>query len=266
MDTPTQLAPLEIAADTFVLPAYMPLPGMGVLPMSSFLIRGEHPVLVDTGPGPLADELVADLETLVDLDDLDWIWLTHTDPDHIGAVSRLLERAPNARVVTTFLGAGKMGLHTPIPPERTYLINPGQSLAVGDRELRALRPPVFDAPETIAPFDTRTGAFFAADCFGTLMAEPVPSADALTREALRDGMVTWASIDAPWLEMIDESRFDDALKTIARLEPSVVLGSHVPPATGMTERLIECLGAARGVTPFVGPDQAAVEQAMANAA
>ena len=38
-----------------------------------------------------------------------WIWLTHTDFDHIGSLSALLEANPHVRVITSFLGVGIMG-------------------------------------------------------------------------------------------------------------------------------------------------------------
>lgn len=265
METLTQLEPMRVARDTFALPAYCPIPGLGVLPMSSFLIRGAEPVLVDAGPGPLADDLMASLATLIDPADLRWVWLTHTDPDHVGAIEQVLAAAPRARVVTTFLGVGKMGLHRPLPEDRVYLLNPGQRLDVGDRVLAALRPPVYDAPETIAAFDPLTRAFFAADCFGALMEAPAENAAELAPGALREGMLTWASIDAPWLEHIEAAGFDAALAGLRRLAPDVVLGAHLPPATGMVDRLVGDLARARGAAPFVGPDQAAVD-AMADAA
>lgn len=263
METLTQLDPIRVAPDTFALPAWCPIPGLGVLPMSSFLIRGAEPVLVDTGPGPLSAAFMERLAGLMDPADLRWVWLTHTDPDHVGALEAVLAAAPRARVVTTFLGVGKMSLHRPLPPERVYLLNPGQRLDVGDRSLLALRPPVYDAPETIAAFDARTRVLFAADTFGTLMDAPVETAAELPDTALRDGMLTWAAIDAPWLEQVDGVRFAAALGALRRLGPEVVLSAHLPPATGMIDTLLAHLAGARGQAPFVGPDQAAVEAMQA---
>lgn len=265
MNSLLQLETLQITYDTFALPGYCPTPGLGVLPMTSFIIRGAQPVLVDAGPGPLADDLMCKLGDVLDPASLRWIWLTHTDPDHIGAVEEVLAAAPQARVVTTFLGVGKMGLHRPLPEDRTYLLNPGQSLDIGDRKLIALRPPIYDAPETIAAFDTRTRALFAADCFGALMDGPVQSAAELSRDCLCDGLVKWASIDAPWLAHIERHAFESGLDELRRLEPKYVLGAHLPPAEDMVEVLTEYLALAPGIAPFVGPDQKAMESMVAAA-
>lgn len=97
-------------SDWRVLPAFLPVPGLGGLAVNAFLLKGAEPVLVDTGLATLGEAFVEALEAEIDLDDLRWIWLSHTDADHIGNLARILERAPRARVVTNFLGMGKMGM------------------------------------------------------------------------------------------------------------------------------------------------------------
>src|SRR5690606_14274500 len=148
MDVPTMMEPRVVARDTTLISATLPIPGLGVLPVNAFAIRAREPVLVDTGVIALGDAYLEQICATLDPAELRWIWLTHTDADHTGALDRLLALAPRARVVTSFLGMGKLGLVRPLPSERVFLINPGQTLNVGDRTLVAVRPPVYDAPET----------------------------------------------------------------------------------------------------------------------
>lgn len=265
MQSPVLCEAQNVLPDTTVLPGFMPVPGMGVLAVNAFVIRAGEPVLVDTGLGALRETFLAQLERVVDLDDLRWIWLTHTDPDHVGALRAVLERAPKAKVVTTYLGMGKLGMFEPVAPERVYLLNPGQSLWVGDRSITAIAPPTFDAPETTGALDTRSGALFSADSFGAVLREPREAAADIPSDELCDGMLTWATVDAPWLHSIEAERLDGALGALRRLEPRVVLSAHPPPATRMTETLLGHLRAARTAPPFVGPDQQALMQMMAAA-
>ena len=51
MDKPTIYDPYQVGPDIYVLPAYFPIPGMGVIAINAFVIKGEEPVLVDTGMG-----------------------------------------------------------------------------------------------------------------------------------------------------------------------------------------------------------------------
>ena len=110
---------------------------------------------VDTGLGLPDRDFVAHLAAVLDPADVRWIWLTHPDRDHTGGLFALLEAAPQARIVTTFPGAGIMSTERPLPMERVYLLNPGQSLDVGDRQLTGFRPPLFDNPATVGVLDMK---------------------------------------------------------------------------------------------------------------
>ena len=250
-----------ITSDTTLIGSHFPLTGLGVLPVNAFLIRAREPVLVDTG---LASERASFLDSLratIDPADLRWIWITHTDADHVGNLREVLALAPQARVVTTYLGLGKMGL-LQLPQDRAYLLNPGQSLDVGDRQLLAVRPPSYDAPETTGLFDRASRILFPADSFGTLMERPVGTIEELGA-GLRDGLVTWATVDAPWLGHVNADAIGAACRGLADLRPTLVLGSHSAQARGdMLATLTEHLLAACAAAPFVGPDQAQFEQAM----
>jgi hypothetical protein len=259
MDKPTMFEPYPAAPDIDVLPSYFPIPGLGILPINAFVLRAADPVLVDTGQPLLSGEFLSQLSSVIDPEDLRWLWLTHVDPDHTGSLHRLLAEAPNLRVITTFLALGKLSLSRPLPLDRVYLLNPGQSLGVGDRTLTAVRPPTFDAPETTGFYDPKSGAFFGADCFGALMSEPVENAADIRAGDLREGMVTWTTIDAPWLHLADHNQFADTLDRVRAMAPAVILSSHLPMARGMNEVLLGHIGSARLAHPFTGLDQPGLE-------
>lgn len=261
MDQAQQFAPRTVATDTESLISYLPVPGYGVLPVNAFLIRAAQPVLIDTGLPVLRNEFLQGLSSLIAPEELRWIWITHADVDHLGSLEAVLAQAPYARVVTTYIGMAKMNLQQ-LPIGRVYLLNPGQRLDIGDRQLLAVRPPTFDAPETTGLFDTRTRVLFSADSFGALLAEPVEDAADLSPTDLRDGQSIWATIDAPWLQFVDERKFTANVSNVGQLKPSVVLSAHLPPARDMAQTLCQNLIAAHQAPAFEGPDQAALERMM----
>lgn len=255
----------RIIEDTHRLTAYAPLPGLGLLPVNAFVIRAKEPVLIDTGLAAQRESFMQALSGVIDPADLRWIWVTHMDADHIGNLQAVLDAAPEARLVTTYLGMGKAGL-LGLPLERCHLLNPGQSLQVGDRELLAVKPPVFDAPETTGLLDRRSGTLFSSDSFGALLQETAEDAEQVAAPALREGMRLWASVDAPWLQVIDEDKFQASVDALADLKPARLLSSHLPPASGrMLEALVSNLKDAPAQPAFVGPDQAQLELMMAGA-
>jgi glyoxylase-like metal-dependent hydrolase (beta-lactamase superfamily II) len=261
--TPIQCPAGRITDSWSVLPSWLPVPGLGALAVNAFLLKGPEPMLVDTGLAMLSDDFVDRLSAEIDPEDLRWIWLSHTDADHIGNLDPILALAPKARVVTNFLGAGKMGMLGKGDPARFRLLEPGEVLELGGRRLHQVKPPYYDAPETMGFFDEVDGAFFAADAFGALLEGSVETLDTVPPAALRDGLVAWSSVDAPWLANIDGSSLGRILDLVDRLAPRHVLSGHLPITsnlTALTEIIRVSYG--RGGSSAVTPETAAQVEAI----
>jgi hypothetical protein len=246
-----------------VLTSNFPIPGYGLVPINAFVIKGSEPILVETGTAIESADFMQALRSVIDPADLRWIWLSHTDFDHIGSLHALLAENPRLRVITTFLGMGIMGLTAPLPLDRVHFVNPGEKITLGDRTLTAVKPPVFDNPCTTGFHDSKSGAFFSSDCFGALLQTVPQNAADLSDGDLRDGQIVWATIDSPWLHKVDRDVFARELDGIRGMAPAMILSNHLPPAPGhMMDRFLGSLAAAPGAHPFVGPNQVAFEQML----
>jgi glyoxylase-like metal-dependent hydrolase (beta-lactamase superfamily II) len=249
--------------DVSVLGDYLEVPGLGFLPVNAFVIHAAQPVVVDTGLGLPDRDFVAALAEVIDPADVAWIWLTHPDRDHTGGLFALLEAAPRARVVTTFAGAGIMSTEHPLPMDRVYLLNPGQSLDAGDRRLTGFRPPLFDNPATVGILDTSTGACLSSDCFGAPLPSPelasAHDAAAASPGDLRAAQLLWATVDSPWVHNVDPAKYAASFAPLRDFGPSAVLSTHLPPVAGDCAALFAILLDAPKASPFTGPDQAALE-------
>lgn len=251
--------------DVTVLADAAEIPGLGHLPVNAFVLHAEQPVLVDTGMPAQREELLDLLWEAVDPAQLRWIWLTHPDRDHTGALLEVLEAAPQARLVTTFIGMGILSIEHEISPERVFLLNPGQALDVGDRSLHCFRPPLFDSPATTGFRDDRTGTVFCSDFCGG----PQASAEAALADDVAElptGEVAaaqqlWATVDSPWVHGVDRRLYAAALAGFGT--PEVLLSTHLPPARGRSADFLETLRAVPELPAFLGPDQAALEAVLA---
>lgn len=251
-----------------VITTTVDIPALGSLAVNSFVLHGPEPVLVDTGTAAGTAEFMTELASVIDPSELRWVWLTHTDFDHIGSLALLLDTNPHLRVITSFLGVGIMGLSsTPIPMDRVHLVNPGQFVTISDRRLLAVKPPVFDNPITTGFVDDRTGIFFSSDCFGALLPAVPDNAAELDTDELQAGQVRWATIDSAWVHDVDRSAFGRALDAVRAIEPTMVCSSHLPPAPGaMLDVCIESLALVPDADRFVGPDQSALEAMLSGMA
>lgn len=257
----------RVTPEVTVLSDTAEVPGIGFLPVNTFVLHSEQPVVIDTGLSNSDKDFVTDLSRVIDPADVRWVWLTHPDRDHTGGLWDLLEAAPHARLVTTFIGVGIMSCQWEIPLDRVYLLNPGQSLDVGDRILTGYRPPLFDNPATVGFLDQKSGAFFSSDCFGG----PMPTAElatggdarAIPDEERRAAQMLWAAIDSPWVQWVDRALYEPGVEQIRALDPSGIFSTHLPPAVGLNTQLIDTLIEAPDAPSFVGPDQAALEALLA---
>ena len=133
--------------------------------------------------------------------------------------------------------------------------------------LTALRAPVYDSPATTIISDSLTGTCFTSDCFGAPLASPdlmaVDDIAAIPTDDLLAGQRLWVTVDSPWVAGVNRSRFHASLEPLRQLDPPLVLSTHLPPARGAIARLLDMLAAAPDCETFVGPDQAALEQMLA---
>jgi flavorubredoxin len=246
--------PRRVNPDTYIVPTFFPAGHLGLLPVNWYLIEAREPILVDTGMPIEREQFLTTLGSLIDPTEIKWIFLTHDDNDHAGNLAQAMKIAPNARVVTNFLGFARLADTHELPMDRLLLINPGQSFSAGDRELTVIRPPVWDSPATHGFYDSKNRVLYAADSLGVLIPEPAEDVTDVPEAVFTEGFHTFASAVSPWLHLVDQNKFDNQLKTIRRFEPETILSSHGLVARGRTDALLKALSATPAMEPFVGPD------------
>ncbi len=257
-------APYQAAPDVHVLPTSVPLPGVGVLPVNAYVLLAEEPVLIDSGLGADGPQFVDALSSIIDPAALRWVWLTHDDGDHTGNLQRVLELAPQARLVTHAFSALRMASWWPVPLERVHAVRVGDRLAVGDRTLRAVAPPLYDNPMSTGLVDEATGALFSVDSFGAFLPEPTQDAAEVPHDALAGGMRAWATADSPWANIVDRQRFGAVLDGVRRLQPTRIFSSHLPAANGTSlETFLQVLESVPDAEPLVAPNHEEFTQMLA---
>jgi len=230
--SPSVTAPYLVADETFVIPWSLEAPPVGRFSMNSMVIRGAEPVIVDTGSPANRDAWLASVFSVVEPEDVRWVFLSHDDRDHSGNLLAVLDACPNATLLTNWFSIGRMADEWMTPVPRCRFLNEGDRIDVGDRTLVAVRPPVYDNPTTRGLFDTRTGAFWAVDTFATPVPVAMERLDDLDDDAFVDGQRLGAKLIAPWHEWLDEQRFVRHVEAVRSLPISVAASAHAPAIGG----------------------------------
>ena len=133
---------------------------------NSFLIRGEKIALVDTSHEKFRQLYFDTLTGLINPQDIDYLIVSHTEPDHSGLVKDLLQIAPNITVVASKVAIQFLEdlVHQPF---KRKIVKNGDRLDLGNgHELEFVIAPNLHWPDTIFTFDHKTQILYTCDAFG----------------------------------------------------------------------------------------------------
>jgi flavorubredoxin len=258
-------SPVRVAAETFLIPNLAPA-GDHYLPVNSLLIRGDEPIVVDTGAPVHHDHWVDMVFGLVDPADVRWVFLSHEDGDHVGALDTVLESAPQATLVTNFFGTERRALEAPVPLQRSVWLEPGETFVAGDRRLRLVLPPIFDGPATRGLFDESTGVLWAVDSFAAMTTGAVHHLDDLPNDLVNETFEFLNSLVSPWHEWLDPAKYGRHVDAVRSLRPRVVTSAHGPVIAGdAIDDAFARVRALAGQPRHVPPGQEQLDQILASA-
>jgi len=135
---------------------------------NAYLIEGSKKIaLLDTVDPPMAEELLAQLDGV---SAIDFIISHHAEQDHSGAIPRVLERYPGAKVVATPKARGMLIDLLRIPESAFVTVADGETLSLGDKTLKFIHAPWVHWPETMVTYLEEDRILFSCDFFGSHIA------------------------------------------------------------------------------------------------
>ncbi len=135
---------------------------------NAYLIEGsEKTVLIDTVDPPMAKEFMAQLEGIPKID---YIVSQHAEQDHSGTIPQVLEKYPDAKLLSTPKAKGLLGDLLKIPEESFVTVKDGETLSLGDKTLKFIYAPWVHWPETMVTYLEEDKILFSCDFFGSHIA------------------------------------------------------------------------------------------------
>jgi flavorubredoxin len=257
--------PILIAPETYLIPN-LAAAGDGLyLPVNSMVIRGEQPVVVDTG-APMHRELwLEKVFSVVEPEDVRWIFLSHDDGDHTGGLLDALAMCPHATLVTNFFSVERLALEKPaLPLERMRWVEPGGSFDAGDRTLHLFKPPIFDGPTTRGLYDPTTAAMWIVDTFACLT--PTGSLDVhdLDPAFVAEMLPAMNSLVSPWHQWLEPRAYQRHVDDVEALGVLAVASAHGPVMTGTAiHEAFDSVRALAGAPIIPAPGQELLDELIA---
>ncbi|WP_036484528.1 diflavin flavoprotein [Myxosarcina sp. GI1] len=133
---------------------------------NSFIIRGDKLALVDTTHAKFRHLYLELLTGLINPKQLDYLIISHTEPDHSGLVKDVLALAPQVTVIGAKVAIQFLGnmVHQPFEYQ---IVKNGDRLDLGNgHQLEFVSAPNLHWPDTIFTFDYKTQVLYTCDAFG----------------------------------------------------------------------------------------------------
>lgn len=133
---------------------------------NSFIIWGEKKALVDTSHEKFCQQYLDVLQGLIDPTQIDYLIISHTEPDHSGLVKDVLALAPQATVVGSKVAIQFLEelVHTPF---KRLVVKNGDKLDLGNEHIiEFVSAPNLHWPDTMFSYDAKTKVLFTCDAFG----------------------------------------------------------------------------------------------------
>lgn len=132
---------------------------------NSYFINAEKKAIVEVAKEKFSDTYLSKLRTLTNPGEIEYIILDHTEPDHSGSLSVLLQLAPSAIVVGS--GNAIRYLEDIVNmPFKSLVVKDGDTLSLGNKTLKFISAPNLHWPDSIYTLLVEDKVLFTCDSFG----------------------------------------------------------------------------------------------------
>ena len=134
---------------------------------NSYLILDEKTALMDTVDARGMKEWEQNLQTALGGRKLDYLVISHLEPDHAGSIGRLMELYPDVVIVGNAKTFNMLPQFFNISLEgRSQVVKEGDSLSLGSHTLSFYMAPMVHWPEVMVEYEKKEKILFSADGFG----------------------------------------------------------------------------------------------------
>lgn len=192
---------------------------------NSYVLKtANHTVLFETAKAKCLDSWLEKVGSITPIDQVDYLVVSHTEPDHSGSVERLLALNPRLKIVAT--GCAINFLKEIVNRDfYSIAIKDGQTLELDDKTLEFMVVPNLHWPDTMYTYIREDKVLVTCDSFGSHYA-----CDGILASAVTDQEGYWKATKYYYDCIIGpfKSFMLDALKRVRPLELEMICPGHGP--------------------------------------
>ena len=134
---------------------------------NSYVLKtGDKTILFETAKAKFFDEYLEELKQITDISKIDYLVVSHTEPDHAGSVEKLLEINPGIKIIAT--GCAVNFLKEIVNGDFTSItVKDNQEMKIGDKTLKFMIVPNLHWPDTMYTYIEEEQILVTCDSFGS---------------------------------------------------------------------------------------------------
>lgn len=169
---------------------------------NSYLIKDEKTVLMDTVWSPFSKEFIANLKNEIDINEIDYIIMNHSESDHSGALTDLMKEIPNTPIYCTKSGAKIIKGHYHMDWNFVE-VKTGDTLDLGKNKLTFIEAKMLHWPDTMFTYMSGENILFSNDGFGQHYASEFMYNDKVDQgELFQEAIKYYANILTPFSKFV----------------------------------------------------------------
>lgn len=135
---------------------------------NSYLIKDEKNVVMDTIDRRATSKWEENLQEALNGENIDYLVVSHMEPDHAYNVGMLCDKYPNMKIIGTAKTFDFIRQFFDVDglEERKVVVKEGDTLSIGKHTLQFVMAPMVHWPEVMMTYEVSNKILFSADAFG----------------------------------------------------------------------------------------------------
>lgn len=158
---------------------------------NSYLLKTKKPTIIDTVDLIYTKDFLNNLKAIIDLKDISYIVINHTEPDHSGALGGLARQATNAKIVCSEKAVYHLKELYKLHDREFIIVNDGDTLDIGGKTLLFKMTPYLHTEETMITYCIEDKILFPCDIFSTHLTAKEHFSSKAKEEDITDDFITY---------------------------------------------------------------------------
>lgn len=134
---------------------------------NSYFIKDDKNVVLDTVDRKVTNTWLANLEKVLEGETIDYLVISHLEPDHAYNIGLLVEKYPNMKLIGNAITFNMLPNFFDIDlTDKKIVVKEGDTIDIGNHTLQFFMAPMVHWPEVMVTYEQTEKVLFTADGFG----------------------------------------------------------------------------------------------------